>query len=180
MTELEYLAVHLKSFLNSCLFDEIRVLLTPHPPHKKSRKQASYKHRFNMLEIAFKGFENVSASDLETRLPHPSYTLQTINYLEQNEPENQFFLCLGEDSVETFAKWYHFREILRKISLVVAERPGFDKRKVGANILEKSIFVEHHPVHISSTSIRNNEISERKNMVPASVLFYIRKHKLYE
>jgi nicotinate-nucleotide adenylyltransferase len=169
----------IKSFLNSNLLDRIIVMLTPYPPHKKSDLQTSYQHRLNMLEIAVKNLEYVSISDLETRLPQPSYTLQTINYLKENEPDNLFFLCIGEDSIVNFNKWYHFEEILEKVTLVVAERPGFNKRRADPKILERTIFVEHKPVDISSTEIRGHESGKIENAVPAEVRMYIQKHSLY-
>lgn len=169
----------IKSFLNSHLLDRIRVLLTPYPPHKKSDQQSSYQHRLNMLEIAVKNLKNVDISDLETRLPQPSYTLQTIDYLKTNEPDNLFFLCIGEDSVVNFSEWYRFEEILKKVTLVVAERPGFDKRNVSADILEKTIFVEHTPVNISSTEIRKGKAGNGENALPEEVKMYIKKHGLY-
>jgi len=169
----------IKSFLNSNLLDRVSVMLTPYPPHKKSDLQTSYQHRLNMLEIAVKNLEYVSISDLETRLPQPSYTLQTINYLKEIEPDNLFFLCIGEDSIVNFNKWYHFEEILEKVTLVVAERPGFNKRRADPKILERTIFVEHKPVDISSTEIRENESGKNENAVPAEVEMYIQKHSLY-
>ncbi|MGF1670892.1 MAG: nicotinate (nicotinamide) nucleotide adenylyltransferase [Balneolaceae bacterium] len=168
------------SLLKSNLFDFVRVLLTPHPPHKRDIKQASYEHRFAMLELAVSDIQNVMVSKLETRLPQPSYSLQTIDYLQRTEPENLFFLCLGEDSIVSFRNWYKYEEILKKTTLVIAERPGFDKKMVDAEILEKSIFVEHNPVDISSTGIRNRNRSDFQNEVPPNVAEYIQQHNLYE
>lgn len=169
----------IKSFLKSNLMDSIRVMLTPYPPHKKSGSLASYRHRLNMLEIAVNGLNNVKISDLETRLSQPSYTLQTIDYLKENEPDSLFFLCIGEDSIVNFSEWYRFEEILEKVTLVVAERPGFDKRDVSAGILEQTIFVEHTPIDISSTDIRKGEAGKSEKVVPKEVEMYIQKHSLY-
>lgn len=169
----------IKSFLRSNLMDSIRVMLTPYPPHKKSKQQTSYQHRLNMLYIAVDDLENVNISDLETKLPQPSYTLQTIDHLQENEPDSLFFLCIGEDSVVHFPEWYRFEEILEKVTLVVAERPGFDKRKVSPEILEKTIFVEHTPVDISSSEIRKGEAGDCEKVVPKEVGMYIQKHSLY-
>lgn len=159
--------------------DSIRVMLTPYPPHKKPGLQTSYQHRLNMLHIAVDDLENVNISDLETKLPQPSYTLQTIDHLQENEPDSLFFLCIGEDSVVHFSEWHRFKEILEKVTLVVAERPGFDKRKVSSDILEKTIFVEHTPVNISSTEIREGETGDCEMFVPNEVEMYIQKHSLY-
>src|SRR5690625_6428477 len=78
-----------------------------------------------MLRLAFNGVHNVIVSDLETTLPQPSYTLQTVDYLTQANPDTLFYLCIGQDSLSAFHTWYKYEEILAKTDLLVAERPGY-------------------------------------------------------
>jgi nicotinate-nucleotide adenylyltransferase len=165
-----------ESFLKSGLLDDLLILLTPSPPHKKNQQQADYSHRMEMLKLAFEGTENVQLSDLETKLPQPSYTLQAIEHLQKQNPETVLFLCLGEDSLCDFDQWFQYRKILEYVNLIVAERPGFDSSKVDPQILEYTIFVDHQPVNISSTGFRSEQSSE---IVPESVARYIEKHNLY-
>jgi nicotinate-nucleotide adenylyltransferase len=165
-----------ESFLDSNLIDEVQILVAPDPPHKTNRKITPFHHRFEMAVIAFSDFENVIVSDLENQLPKPSYTVQTIEYLQKQHSRDTFFLCMGEDNVQIFDQWYKSREILDLVTLIVAQRPGFGIDGVSSEILEKTIFVEHAPVDISSTDYRN---AERKEMIPDHVLKYIRRHKLY-
>ncbi len=167
-----------ESFLKSNLFHDLLILLTPTPPHKQNKNQASYNHRFEMLKMAFREYKNVMVSDLETNLPKPSYTLQTVRYLKNHYEDHNWFLCIGEDSVVHFDSWYQYKEILQLVTLVVAERPGFDKEKVKPEILEQTIFVEHNPVDISSTKIRNKTLNTGE-VLPDEVAAYISKHNLY-
>lgn len=155
-------------------------MLSPEPPHKKSEDQASYEHRFKMLELAFGGMVNVVVSDYETELPTPSFTLQTLESLKEEYPDDTFFLCLGEDSIASFESWHKYEEILDEVTLLVAERPGYDGKELYSEIAEKAIFVDHTPVDLSSTEIR----SARKNTaveipVPKAVSDYISEHNLY-
>lgn len=131
-----------------------------------------------MLKMAFREYKNVMVSDLETNLPKPSYTLQTVRYLKNHYEDHNWFLCIGEDSVVHFDSWYQYKEILQLVTLVVAERPGFDKEKVKPEILEQTIFVEHNPVDISSTKIRNKTLNTGE-VLPDEVAAYISKHNLY-
>jgi len=169
-----------ESFLKSNIINQLLLLLTPNPPHKKSEHQVPYAHRYEMLKIAFQNDDRVTVSDLETKLPTPSYTLQTIRHLKSEYPETTFFLCIGEDSIQNFHKWYKFDEILKLVPLLVAERPGCDSSGIDSKILERAIFVEHQPVNISSTEVRQaDDLLNSDKLIPANVLQYINKHNLY-
>lgn len=167
------------SFLQSGLIEELLVILSPYPPHKQNREQADFSHRFEMLKLAFEDMDDVIISDLEQNLDKPSYTLQTIDYLQNENPDTLYFLCLGEDSLQHFNEWHKYREILIRVDLLVAERPGFDNAKVDPEILEHAIFVEHEPYSISSTSIREAGGNFKEDL-PDAVAAYIEKHNLYE
>lgn len=167
-----------QSFLQSGLLDEILILLTPDPPHK-SQANAGYNDRMEMLRLAFLGMERVRISDLETRLPTPSYTLRTLKYLNKNHPKTRFFLCIGGDSLATIHEWYHYKEILELVPLVVAERPGSDYSNVDTEILNRTVFVDHKPVDLSSTEVRKTRFGNRSLQLPDKVEKYIQKHRLY-
>lgn len=171
----------IQSFLDSKLVDKVQILLTPYPPHKEVSGQTEFEHRFNMLNIAFEGMDNVEVSDLEHRLPNPSYTLQTIKHLQDTHTENTYFLCLGEDSIDSFKDWYKYREILDRVTLMVAERPGYGKEGLDPLIAERTVFVDHQPVDLSSTEIRNGDLNIPADIaLPDGVIEYARKHHLYQ
>lgn len=131
-----------------------------------------------MLKLAFSAEEDVVISDLEKNLPSPSYTLQTIRHLKDENPGTAYYLCLGEDSIEQFHNWHRYREILDELPLLVAERPGFDSSRVDPEILERTIFVDHEPVDISSSEIRDL-VSATGQLIPEPVKAYIEAHQLY-
>lgn len=168
-----------QSFLSSGLIDEIWVMLTPDPPHKRHKNNHTpYNHRLQMLKLAFQGINNVRISTIEKELPQPSYTLQTLSHLTKTYPDTRFFLCLGEDSVSSFHTWHRYRDILKDLSLLAVKRPGADVKEASEDVLDKTIFLEHKPVNISSTAIRQNE-SDLEQMVPDNVAAYIEEHQLY-
>ena len=167
-----------RSFLKSGLIRQLLVLPTPSPPHKQGLDQADYTHRFEMLKLAFRSIDHIQVSNLEQTLPHPSYTLQTIEHLQREYPGSIFYLCLGEDSLRDFHKWYQYKKILDKVNLLVAKRPEINTTEVAPEILEKTIFIKHEPVSVSSTEIRQTNGHEA-NDLPPSVADYIKKHNLY-
>lgn len=170
-----------KSFLQSDYINSLLILLTPEPPHKKEQHLTNYNERLRMLMAAFKPVDNTKVSDLEYTLPAPSYTYQTLRYLKKNWPDNDFFLCLGEDSYHNFRKWHRWKGIITLSELLVAARPGTKKNKDDKKIAPYAHFVEHTPVLISSSKIRekikNNLPVEE--FVPEAVLELIKKENLY-
>ena len=169
-----------ESFLNSGVIDRLLVLPAPSPPHKQNQERRSFQDRLNMLQIAFQDIERVEVSDIEQQLPEPSYTISTINYLQNSFPDQNWYLCFGGDTLATFHKWYRYQEILKHVTLLVAERPGYDSSSIKPEILEKTIIVDHEPVDVSSTDIRDSVRIDGKNLhVPSGVWEYIREKGLY-
>lgn len=171
-----------ESFLASNLIDRLLVLPTYISPHKKSDDQTPFSHRYEMLKLAFRDNERVVVSDLERHLPSPSYTLRTIEHLQKTNPGEVYFLCIGEDSLASFHKWWKYEEILERVPLIIASRPGVDSSDLSKTILERALFVEHTEVNVSSTQIRKkgSEGDSRLNtLVPDDVVHYIFKNNLY-
>jgi len=172
------------SFLNSRLIDSLLVLLTPEAPHKQGQDKTSFDDRLAMLHLALDEIENVNLSTIEQQLPSPSFTLQTIEYLQNTYPNTLFYLCMGEDSLVHFHKWHKYREILKRVDLIVAERPGYNRHSVSTEILESVIIVDHQPVKVSSTNVRLGLQEglygiDKETEVPESVRRYIDEKGLY-
>lgn len=170
-----------KSFLGSGYIDSLLVLLTPKPPHKRERHFANYNQRLRMLMAAFKSIENVKVSDLEFTLPKPSYTFQTMRCLKKSNPADTFYLCLGEDSFVDFKKWHKWKGILEFCELLVAGRPDIESDDINTDLANFSHFIEHKPVSISSTQIREKRRRNEpvEDLVPESVLKIIDQENLY-
>lgn len=170
-----------RSYLNSGYIDELWVILTPDPPHKSSQKLSAYDLRKEMLEKAFSGMDHVKISDVEKSLPRPSYTIQTVRHLAKQFPAYRFYLCIGEDSLLDFEKWYKWEEILNCCDLLVAVRPDAGASKVSSSIMSHSRFIDHKPVEVSSSELRDNIArgGDVSDLIPPEVYDVIRKQKLY-
>ena len=168
-----------KSFLKSGLIEKLLVIPAPAPPHKDDIR-VGFKHRYEMLKLAFQDWSGVEVSDLEEKLPAPSYSIQTIEYLQLEHPNTLFYLCLGEDSLIHFHTWFRYKDIVERVTLLVAERPHFDSSIIDKELLEKTIFVDHKPINLSSTEIRKSTDNQNgTKSIPESVLEYMHIHKLY-
>lgn len=171
-----------KSFLQSNYITELWILLTPDPPHKTQKALADFQYRLQMLEEAFSDVEGIKISDLENNLPKPSYTIQTLQYLDDEFPTYTFYLCLGEDSLQEFDQWKDWRQIVHYCDLLVATRPSTEKKQPRSFLKNKLHFINHDPVAISSTSIRNKVAAKQdiSGLVPDSVYQIIKKNNLYQ
>lgn len=171
-----------ESFVRSPLLDKLWVLLTPQPPHKSDRLLADYSDRFEMLKLAFQNHPNIEVSNVENELPRPTYTLKTIEYIKQQYPDKKFYLCLGSDSLQDFHKWYKYRRILDEVDLLVAQRPGEEIDDVDLHVMEKTHLVNHDPIDLSSTAIREwiRKGDHPEDWIPESVYKYIKQKNLYK
>ncbi|HET6528321.1 MAG TPA: nicotinate (nicotinamide) nucleotide adenylyltransferase, partial [Balneolaceae bacterium] len=142
-----------QSFLESEYISELWVLPAPDPPHKK-HSLTNYDIRLKMLKVAFGQMDDVCINEVEKKLSYPSYTVQTVKYLNEKHPDSSFFLCIGEDSAVDFTEWFQWQEILDYCNLLIARRSTTDGSGPNEKVLEKVRFVSHQPVDISSTEIR--------------------------
>jgi len=175
-----------QSFLNSGYISELWVLLTPDPPHKTDKNQTTYHFRLEMLRSAFQDFDRVTVKEIEKKLPRPSYTVKTLQYLKDKYPNTQFYLCLGEDSARQFTEWRNWEAILNYCDLLVARRPvnGNDSAEfeIDDRVKPHLYFIDHQKVDISSTEIRQRLKNGKaaREMLPSGVIDIINEHHLYQ
>lgn len=170
------------AFLNSGFIDKLLILPTPFPPHKSGAEFAAYSTRVKMLQAVFDEKNVIQVDKAESLLPKPNYSINTVRYLKEKHPKATFFYCLGEDSLVNFKSWKNYSELLNECELLAAKRPGYDFSNVPAEVIEKTHFVDHTPVNISSTRIREM-IAEGRNvsaLVPRKALDIILKEGLYK
>jgi nicotinate-nucleotide adenylyltransferase len=158
--------------------DEVWFVVSPQNPLKKRQSLAHEHDRLRMVELAIEGNFHFRASDVEFRMPRPSYTIDTLTYLSEQYPQHQFCLFLGSDNLGQLKKWKNYEQILEYYKILVYPRPGEPK------LLEHpSIQVIDAPLlDISATFIRKS-IQESKSvryLLPESVADYIRDKKLFE
>ena len=166
--------------------DHIWFVISPQNPLKKKLTLLANHHRLHLAELAIGNDPELEVSDIEFNLPRPSYTIDTLTYLEERYPANRFILIMGADNLSTINKWKNHDLLLEKYEIYVYPRPGYPTDKIGAykNILEnaKIHMVDAPLMEISSSFIRTS-IIEGKNIryfLPPKVYEYIREMHFYE
>jgi len=166
--------------------DQVWFIVSPHNPLKKKETLLTDHHRLYMAQIAIGDNDKLRASDIEFKLPVPSYTIDTLTYLKEKFPKNEFCLVMGEDNLYTLHKWKNADELIRKYPIYVYPRP--ESLKPSSTMLDKILSMTdiHHVdapmMDISGTFIRNG-IKEGKDMsyfLPPAVWKYIREMHFYE
>ncbi len=116
-------------------------------------------------------------------MPKPSYTIDTLVYLQERYPQHQFSLVAGSDVLTHLHRWKNANEILRQANVWVYPRPNVAVEKIKPEIKDhpKIKKVEAPLLEISATFIRKciqDDVSI-KYLVPDLVAEYIHSRKLY-
>jgi nicotinate-nucleotide adenylyltransferase len=106
--------------------DEVWLVVSPHNPLKEKKSLLKDYHRLAMLRAALENYPYLRASDVEFNLPVPSYTVNTLAYLEEKYPGKEFALILGSDNLESLHNWKNYEVLLQRYSLFVYPRPGHE------------------------------------------------------
>lgn len=158
--------------------DEVWIVVSPQNPLKDKRSLANDHDRLHLVNLAIGENTRIKVSNIEFQLPRPSYTIDTLTYLEERYPQHQFILLMGGDSLATLEKWKNHEKIVEH-TIYVYKRPG----------ISGGIYENHANVHymdapmldISATYIRDclkNGYSV-EYLVPDRVFEYLTNNKLY-
>lgn len=160
-------------------FDEVWLTLSPLNPLKaESDELIPDLMRLKMLEIATGTSKGLNVCDYELTMPKPSYTINTLRYLEKRYPRHTFKLIIGSDNWKIFDQWKDHESILSDFGVVVYPRPGYP---VGT-IYEDGVDVINAPMADVSSTFLRKAIARGKDMtyfLPNGVFDYIKQNKLY-
>ena len=165
-----------------------RVLFVPTaiPPHKQSSQLSPAWRRYVMVELALLEIAWAEASPRELRLEEPSYTIDTMEALAAAQPEVDWVLLIGGDSLAQLTSWRRWQDLL-KFEIGVLHRtcsgcpePGSIPAEIQSAESEGIRWVANPPNTSSSTTIRD-EIRRGKTPddLHPRVLEYARKYNLY-
>lgn len=160
--------------------DKVWFVITPHNPLKIKSSLLHERHRKQMVQIAIEDNNKFKASDVEFKMPQPSYTINTLAYLKEKYPKTDFALIIGADNLTSFHKWKNYEEILKYHELYVYPRQGSGSNKFEGHKNVK--LVDAPQIEISSTMIRQ-AVKDKKDMqyfLPKAVWSYIKEMHFYE
>lgn len=159
---------------------QVWLMLSPLNPLKANPEELiSDSHRLEMLRIATEGNPRLQPCDIELSMPQPSYSINSLNRLQELHPDKQFSLIIGSDNWLMFDRWRSYEEIIKNFSPIVYPRPGYN---IGIHTLPQNVTLVNAPTFdISSTFIRDSIAMgfDMQNFLPKGVAEYINQNGLY-
>jgi nicotinate-nucleotide adenylyltransferase len=154
--------------LNETSITSLWFIVSPQNPLKTSSSLLNIYDRYYLLQLATEDDPRIKVSNIEFNLPQPSYTINTLTYLQEKHPGVEFVVIMGSDSFQNLPKWKNYEAIVKNYEIIIYKRPGFEVN----NELDARIHVVDAPLlDISSTEIRKM-IKEGKSiryLVPEKV-----------
>lgn len=97
-------------------------------PFKLDQPPEDATHRLQMLELLLQDLpeklqSRVQIEKFEIERPPPSFTINTLKYLQRLHPVASLGLLLGADSIDGLEHWHHANQLLTKFPLIVLKRP---------------------------------------------------------
>ena len=160
---------------------ELWFIVSPQNPFKEKKSLLKDHNRLDMVQLAIRNYPKMRASNVEFSLPVPSYTIDTLTYLQEKHPEISFSLIMGEDNLASLHKWKNYELLLEKHQVIVYPRL-FGEEKTSDYLQHENIHQVTAPIiELSATEIRNM-IKEGKNvrpMLPPEVFEYLDGSSFY-
>lgn len=107
--------------INQLQLDQLRVFPTGQAWHK-ARQPSAAPHRLAMAQLAFADLAKVQVDARETRRPGATYTIDTLNQLQAENPGAELFLLMGADQFQAFSSWHRWQDIAKIATICIAAR----------------------------------------------------------
>lgn len=103
--------------------DVVRLLPAPNPQLRETPR-ADGSRRLELLEMAVDGVPGLEVDVREMDRGGPTYTVDTLESLRQEFPDEVLVFILGMDSFQSLDGWHRWQELPGLAHLAVAHRPG--------------------------------------------------------
>lgn len=145
-------------------------------------------HRYNMLKLVCDKNENFVVSDIELKQEKQLHTLETLELLQKQYPNNIICFTIGTDNLKEISTWGEAERLVTDFKILVLER---DEDNMDEIIKQDKFLLEHKDSfiklkenirsNISSTFVRE-KIRRGKSiryLTPDEVYYYIKENNLY-
>ena len=116
--------------LQALRFGEVWFVPSGDPPHR-GETYATAELRLEMVAAATQRESRFVVDDRELRRDGPSYTVDTLASMREEQADVSMGLILGMDAFLGLSSWHRWEEILDFAHIVVAHRPGWRAPDLG-------------------------------------------------
>lgn len=187
----------IKAVLQSAGLANVTYIPAAQPAHRAS-PEASADARVAMTRIALDDETDLDVDAIELDRAAPSYTIDTLQSLREQNPERRYALIVGMDALLGLETWHRWQTLQQSVHIIALMRHGFDlphslprwwrdARVDACAELQQSpagkiICIETPLIPISATSIRARIAAgeDVREWMPPGVCEYIDAHDLYQ
>jgi len=172
----------------TCQLEQVIFMPTFRPPHKSDSDLISAEHRLKMVQLAIKGNPVFKCSELELDKQGVSYSIETMESLQTEQPKGVYALVIGGDSLVELHTWRAIEKILNNWKIIAISRPNynFDLSELTRMLTNKKLIENiswHDSLRIDISSSQVRECCRLglpiDDLVSRPVAEYIKEHRLY-
>ena len=155
------------------------IMPTLNSPLKNKTSSTAPHHILQMLKLLVHDIDStIEIDEYDFYRSGPSYTVDTIRYLQQKYPESSISMVVGADQLMKFKQWKEYNEIINSVHIISFNRVNCEfTPPSGMNIT----WIADFNIDISSLKIRKDialgELTD--SVLNSSVKNYVFKNNLY-
>lgn len=158
---------------------EVWFVVSPQNPLKERSTLLADHHRLALVNLAIEDDRRFRASNIEFKLPRPSYTIDTLTYLQEKHPDRVLIPIIGSDNLSSFHKWKNQEVLTDLYQFYVYPRPGAEKSQFDEHPSFR--FIDAPLITLSSSFIRQGirDGKEMRYYLPEKVWKYVQEMNFY-
>ncbi len=172
--------------------DKVWFVPTGDPPHKPDHQISPAPDRLAMTRLAVNPDERFAVTDIELRLPTPSYTIRTLHALRAEWGSDvELTLIMGWDMLLNLPQWHDPAGIVAAADHIAAgHRPGYASEDAALHAVEAAVRGLQRKLQVLNGPLLDLSASElrvrlasglpTRYLIPDAVRSYIQDHQLYE
>lgn len=143
-------------------------------PHKLDTPPSPADARLEMVRAAVEGEPGFEVEDCEFRREGPSFTVDTVRWMRERNPDDELFYFIGDDNLAKLHTWHGFDALAAMVRFVVLTRHE--------DVPDCPYPVIARRIDISSTDVRNRVARglSVRYLLPESACEVIYRRGLYE
>jgi nicotinate-nucleotide adenylyltransferase len=165
--------------LNETGLERVWLVVSPQNPFKTNATLLNEYNRLHLAKLATEDDNRINVSDIEFKLPRPSYTADTLTYLTEKYPQHEFAIIMGSDSYQNLHKWKNYEVIVKNYPVYIYKREGFEIKSLPKT---EPIILTAPLLQISATEIRQlvKEGKSVRYMLPDKVRDEIEQNRYFK
>ena len=164
------------------------VLIPAGQPVHRDPPEAGAADRMAMVQLATADNPRFLVSAMEMEADRPSYSVETVEQLTSEHPNDDFVLIMSAESAKALPSWRDPVRLIELAEVAVVPRLGYEEvsrdwvDEVFPGRLERFHFIDSMHLGHSSTDVRERvgRGGSIRYLVPDAVAAYIRAHDLYK